>query len=372
MAYSLTVELWAELSVGLVVFAVRFYSRWRYRKASGMGLDDLFAVFAVINWVLETVFLYTCGAIGNNINLTEQTALEVPDGDVPRLTLGSKLAYAAWVFYILGIWTLKGVLLCLYNRLTMGLRQQRLVWGMMVLSTATFLASLFWHIFSCYPTYRAWQIKPYPGESCTSRRGNYIIICVLDVATDIGIMAIPLPMLLQTNLSMRRKVSLTILFGSGIFVMICAILRAYYSLVSLDNNTVALGWAAREFLVAAVVVCAPSIKPLFSEYKKKVTGYGSGSWQKSGDGSNGLSRIPYNSKNDIENATTITTGNPKRAQTYKMTTIGRSQPQSESQDHINAGVDADNSSTNSNTRDPSGIVVTTEFKVSRRSASPSQ
>ncbi|KAI1139214.1 hypothetical protein F5Y05DRAFT_341416 [Hypoxylon sp. FL0543] len=367
MAYNLVAELWTELSIGLVVFAVRFYSKWKYRDSRGLGLDDIFAGFAVVFWIMETVSLYTCGTLGNNINLNEQTALEVPDSEVPRLILGSKLAYSAWVFYILGIWTLKGVLLCLYNRLTMGLQQQRLVWVMMALSLATFLASLFWHIFSCYPTYRAWQIKPYPGESCTLRRGNYIIICILDVATDIGIMAIPLPMLLQTNLSLRRKISLTLLFGSGVFVMICAILRAYYSLVLIDDNTVALGWAAREFLIAVIVVSAPSIKPLFSECKKRVTGnYGSGSWQ-SGDGSNGVSRLPpYNSKNDIENATTITSGNPKKAQTYKMTTIGRSQPQSESQDHINAGEDADNSSTNSNARDPSGIVVTTEFKVSRR------
>ncbi|KAI0114267.1 hypothetical protein F4776DRAFT_330749 [Hypoxylon sp. NC0597] len=366
MAYSLTIELWTELSIGLLVFALRFYAVWKYRGIRSLGFDDLFACLAIIFWILETTFLFTCGDIGNNINLTEITALEVPDSEVPRLTLGSKLAYAAWVFYILGIWTLKGVLLCLYNRLTMGLRQQRLVWIMMALSSLTFLASMFWHIFSCVPTYRAWQIKPYPGESCTSRRGNYIIICVLDVVTDMGILAIPLPMLMQTNLSLRRKISLMILFGSGIFVMICAVLRAYYSLVALDDNSVALGWAAREFLVAAIVVCAPSIKPLFSEYKKKATGgYGSGSWQ-SANGSNHMSRLPpYNSKNDIENATTITSGNPKRSQTYKMATIGRSQPQSESQDHINAGVDADNSSTNSNSNARDGIVVTTEFKVSR-------
>ncbi|KAI1386445.1 uncharacterized protein F4822DRAFT_444836 [Hypoxylon trugodes] len=367
MAYSLVAEIWSELAFGMLVFALRFFTRWKYSGFRGMSYDDLFAVFAVTFWILETVSLYTCSAYGNNINLSVESALAVPDSEVPRLILGSKLAYCAWIFYILGIWTLKGVLLCLYNRLTMGLQQQRFVWVMMVVSVLTFLASLLWHILSCYPTYRAWQIKPYPGESCTQRKWNYVIICVLDVVTDIGMMAIPIPMLLRASLTVRRKVSLVLLFGSGIFVMICAVLRAYYSLVLIDDNTVALGWAAREFLVAAIVVNAPSIKPIFSDFKKRLTeNYASGSW-KSGTGSNAMSSglPPYNGKNDIENNTAITSGNHKRTQAYKMSSIGRSQPKSESQDHINTATDADNDSTNSNIG-KDGIIVTTEFKVSRR------
>lgn len=58
------------------------------------------------------------GAKGNNIGLNETTAMEVPDSQVPILALGSKLAYAAWMFYILLIWSLKSVLLSLYIRLT--------------------------------------------------------------------------------------------------------------------------------------------------------------------------------------------------------------------------------------------------------------
>lgn len=53
------------------------------------------------------------------------------------------------------------------------------------------------------------------------------------------------------------------MFSSGIFIMICTILRAYYSLASITSLPIALGWADRECFVAAIVASLPGIKPLF-------------------------------------------------------------------------------------------------------------
>lgn len=60
----------------------------------------------------------SAGLYGNNIGLNAQTAMQVPDEQVPRLELGSKLAFMNWIWYLCYIWCLKGVLLCLYNKLT--------------------------------------------------------------------------------------------------------------------------------------------------------------------------------------------------------------------------------------------------------------
>lgn len=43
-----------------------------------------------------------------------------------------------------------------------------------------------------------------------------------------------------------RKIALGFLFSSGFFVMIATILRAYYSLQSIETLPIALGWAVRE------------------------------------------------------------------------------------------------------------------------------
>jgi hypothetical protein len=160
MAYNLPVELFTELGIGIVIFALRFYARWRTVGPQNFGYDDIFAGIAVVcspsffprgdalnstncglnrcsgsskqrfftHAVSQVVYLlvgrsqfnnhWFAGAKGNNIGLNETSAMQVPDSQVAVLVLGSKLAYAAWVFYILLIWSLKSVLLCLYVRLT--------------------------------------------------------------------------------------------------------------------------------------------------------------------------------------------------------------------------------------------------------------
>jgi hypothetical protein len=43
--------------------------------------------------------------------------MEVPDSEVPKLVLGSKLAFLNWLWYISFLWCLKAVLLDLYYKL---------------------------------------------------------------------------------------------------------------------------------------------------------------------------------------------------------------------------------------------------------------
>lgn len=82
--------------------------------------------------------------------------------------------------------------------------------------------------------------------------------------TDLFVLAIPFPILFKLQVPIHRKIALAFLFSSGFFVMIATILRAYYSLKSIETLPIALGWASRELFVAAVTVALPGIRPLFS------------------------------------------------------------------------------------------------------------
>lgn len=46
--------------------------------------------------------------------------MQVPESKVPDMILGSKLAFVNWMWYLSYIWCLKGVLLCLYHKMTYG------------------------------------------------------------------------------------------------------------------------------------------------------------------------------------------------------------------------------------------------------------
>lgn len=54
---------------------------------------------------------------------------------------------------------------------------------------------------------------------------------VLNLVTDICIMAIPAPVILPLKMTLWRKIGLVLLFGGGIFIMVATILRTTFSLV---------------------------------------------------------------------------------------------------------------------------------------------
>ena len=178
-------------------------------------------------------------------------------------------------------------------------------------------------------------------------------------------MTVPLPIIISAKIPPIQKFILSILFSSGIFVMIAAVLRAYYSVSNLNNLEVALGWASREALVSVVVVCAPGIKPLLSQFrwfqsfKSSSNGYGTSNQR---TGKSGL----FNSRSG--NFTAISTKNDEGQHPYELSIMKKD----------NKGK-RDDSSTESKERiiDPplqlpggspprdngDGIVVTTEYTL---------
>ncbi|PWY84758.1 hypothetical protein BO70DRAFT_423741 [Aspergillus heteromorphus CBS 117.55] len=264
MGYNLTAEMFSEWAIGLVVIAVRVYARFSVDRRH-FHWDDLCLLLATIFWTLLVVFLYMCTSVyGSNIGLNETTAAEVPDDEVADLRQGSIYAFLAWLSYIFMAWAFKGVLVFLYNRLTMGLWQHRLAMGVGIACIGTFLVSLLFDLLICRPITRNWQVKPYAGDNCTIRPLNYIVIEVLSITTDLAIMCVPIPLILIAKIPRSQKWILCGLFSSGIFVMVAAALRAYYSVKDINTLSTALGWASRQAFVSAIIVSAPGIKPLFS------------------------------------------------------------------------------------------------------------
>ncbi|KAL4952924.1 hypothetical protein BDW69DRAFT_184931 [Aspergillus filifer] len=267
MAYSLTAELFTEWAIGIIVASLRIYTRTFVDKRA-MYWDDLFLILGLAFWTVMTVTLYLCTAVySSNIGLDDETAMQVPDDEVRSYRIGSVCAFVAWLAYILAVWAFKGVLVFLYTRLTMGLWQHRLSLAVGALTIATFLTSFMFDLTMCHPIHKNWQVKPYPGDNCTIRPLNYIVIEVLSIITDLAIILVPIPLVIAARIPLSQKAILVALFASGIFVMICAILRAYYSVTDIKTFSTALGWASRECFVSIFIVCAPGIKPLFARFR---------------------------------------------------------------------------------------------------------
>ncbi|KAF4540326.1 uncharacterized protein LTHEOB_9422 [Lasiodiplodia theobromae] len=228
-------------------------------------------------WTSEATTIHLLNAYGTFIGLTEEEANALTDAQVYSLGIGSKALFSAWISYICLIWCLKGSVLFFYNRLTKGLKEQRLVRWLAIGVGASFLAMILQILLNCRPIHRNWQIKPYAGDQCTLIYVRYYLLLILNVSTDLGLMIfIPAPILWKAQIPIKRKIMVAILLFSSLFIVTAAIIRCIMSVGDIRRIGTSGAWAIRETFVSMFVVNAPAIKPLFSRRRLLAQGSKSG------------------------------------------------------------------------------------------------
>ncbi|KAF7554023.1 hypothetical protein G7Z17_g3224 [Cylindrodendrum hubeiense] len=258
MATPFQTEAWTEYGIGSLVLLLRFFARWKTVGLKNWQGDDIFAMLSLA----ELVMLELIGQNGTNIGVTNEIGATLTDEEIAKREFGSKCLLAGWNFYVTLIWCLKGTMLCFYNRMTLGLKQQKIVkWTQLVsvLAYIGVIAVIWGH---CTPVHKNWQVTPYPGVA------NYITLVVLNISTDLVIVCIPVPILWKVKLNLKRKLIVGVLLDiSGI-----------------NTSTI---WAIRETFVGIIAVNAAAIKPLFSASRWIGSSKGSSDrYKSSGYGSN--------------------------------------------------------------------------------------
>ncbi|CAG8957303.1 hypothetical protein HYFRA_00010726 [Hymenoscyphus fraxineus] len=202
---------------------------------------------------------------GANININAELAEKLPDRDIKILEFGSLLEFISWYTYSGCLWTLKFKVLCFYRRL-----KSHLWWNnrtLKVLFWITGLSFVFLAIgisFTCRPYSANWQIKPFPEPECVFRPQNFWITVVFNVLTDFAIMSIPLPIIWHLRASRMRKIGVSVLLLSGIFMISLAVIRAAKTLNGKPSVVNINRWGWREIIVGTVAVNAPVLAPIFT------------------------------------------------------------------------------------------------------------
>ena len=156
--------------------------------------------------------------------------------------------------------SLKAMMLFFFNRLTLGLYQQRLVKIFAGIAAVSYLAVWLTITCGCHPIHLNWQMLPYPPErSCQEKLQNFYVTTVLNVLTDALILVIPVPLLWGMRVSLGRKIALTVLLCSGIFVIIAAILRITFTMKGVNALNINL-WGTRETAAGIIAVNVPILR----------------------------------------------------------------------------------------------------------------
>ncbi|TLD28589.1 hypothetical protein PspLS_04054 [Pyricularia sp. CBS 133598] len=270
-----TIELWTLFTIGALTTILRTYARVKANGFANLRADDYLVWVGLIGYASQCSLGYSIGNVAkgfaNNGMTPEERANLDPNGpEYGFRIIGSQIQIAGWTMYSTLIWSLKLSMLFFYMRLVEGLgRRYRVrIYVGFFLVIATFLSTILTIFLGCRPFRKYWQISPDPGNQCQPAVSDPIVWSsfAANVATDIYLIAIPLPLLWGSTLRLGKKIASTIVLGAGIFVLVCAILKTIYVLVDpLDGAQLAGQWGTREAFTAVMTTNLPMIFPLIRQ-----------------------------------------------------------------------------------------------------------
>ncbi|KAI0437963.1 hypothetical protein F4803DRAFT_536810 [Xylaria telfairii] len=286
-------------AIGFVVTITRTIARVKQVGFKGLQGDDYLVWLAMLIYSAETALAYSVGAVAmglanNGMTEEERRTLDPNSPEYHTRVTGCKIQLSGWSTYSALLWTLKASLLVFYIRLTSGLGRtylRRIYIGFAILA-ATYLAATLNLFLGCRPFNRYWQINPDPGDGCQPATSTRIVwvYASLNIISDLYLLSIPIPMLWNTTLALPKKLGLMVLFSGGIFIIVCALIRAVLIVTDpVGGAQVAGSWAVRETFVAVITTNLPMVFPLISGWIKPIItslarSMRTGTYEKSTDG----------------------------------------------------------------------------------------
>ncbi|KAK6839152.1 hypothetical protein PG987_005018 [Apiospora arundinis] len=244
-------EIWTLYGIGSTLIACRLFVRLKMVGFRGLQPDDYIAlwVFVVYTSVSVVGHVLILDAGGKHTSqLSPQDRINLPESDYALFEYGTKLFLLCMAFF--------------YRRLVRGLWSEKLILPLIGGICATFLAGIITVYTTCVPVSKQWQILPDPGPLCVPQNPWVMItVLCLNLATDVCILSLPIPVLARMQTTTFRKIGLVFLFGLGAFTMVAAVLRIVSIFVLKQESAGAL-WSIREDFIAVVVTQAPMVPPV--------------------------------------------------------------------------------------------------------------
>ncbi|KAK7754951.1 hypothetical protein SLS62_003035 [Diatrype stigma] len=146
-----------------------------------------------------------------------------------------------------------------------------MVYGLIGTVSCYSVIYVFFNVFPCRPVAAAWDLN-IDEARCIDAWNAYYALSILNILMDAATLVLPVPVVIGLNISARQKVSLILLFATGIFVCAIAIRRTVLipSLIATKDRTWDVGqdYIFSYLEVNAGIVCAsvPALKPFFLRF----------------------------------------------------------------------------------------------------------
>ncbi|KAK1674548.1 integral membrane protein [Colletotrichum godetiae] len=237
---------------------MRLYSR--RKKGQSFTIEDFLTVVALIAFY----GLVACNFVMVYLGGTGHHYLTLQPYHVERM---SKAAYGVQTLFAICLGFIKiGITLMLQRVFFVRSFKiaARITTGLCV---CWMLFTILIGIFICQPVAMNWNPTT-PGGKCGDQNAAFAAVGYFDLATDLIILVLPIPMVYNLQLRWPHKVALNIIFGAGALTMIFAALRLK-NVLTMDFTDVTYSQVGVVLMgtlepgVAIIVSSSPLLKPIF-------------------------------------------------------------------------------------------------------------
>ncbi|KAJ5723302.1 hypothetical protein N7488_001337 [Penicillium malachiteum] len=251
----------AMLPITLFFLALRFYSRSLTRTP--WGLDDALAGaagFVAVGLSALAICFVKDGGVGRHL---EALAMETPSRE-PK--------YFIWLlvvstYYYSTVAIPKLAVLALYGRLWTVNPYRSIILILAAVITLTAVVSGIMCLNMCRPFKANWDTSI---GTCYNKQAFFLWASLPNIITDLIMLAMPVPIVWNLNVTMKVKLGLILTFATGILGLITSIMRF---IIFAEGNAVQDGswsstdlmaWSVAEPDIYLISACLPTFRPLLT------------------------------------------------------------------------------------------------------------
>ncbi|OBR04232.1 Integral membrane protein [Colletotrichum higginsianum IMI 349063] len=245
------------LSVAFVAVSLRIYVRSCLIRQ--IGMDDWASIIAFL-------LVFACGfAVAWNVKngLGRHVYFLTPE----QIKNYMRTFYVTIVFYNAALAGIKMTFLFQYYRVLAVQRMKKVFIAAMIIVGAWSVSQILIAIFNCSPIPAFWD-KSIDG-SCIPNYPYFYINAAGNIATDIIVFVLPLPVINKLSLARGQKYVLLGIFCLGFFTCTISFIRISFLKLHEDftwSNVETAGWSVGELCSGLLCACLPTFRPLTSRF----------------------------------------------------------------------------------------------------------
>lgn len=195
---------------------VRTERLFREDKTAALALIPLFLRMGCVHFIL----LYGT----NNAQLADAG---LSDEDLKNKSIASGLVLLSRILYAATLWILKSAILEFFKRLNVSWERSYEVSLLCIrcILVATFVAVIISDLAECRPFSHYYQVLPDPGGQCRQGYAQLLTMAVCNVITDLLLVFFPIPVIIRSQMTVKRKVQLVLLFSLSLVVVAITLYR---------------------------------------------------------------------------------------------------------------------------------------------------